>query len=71
MVVDCITAIAAALAVGLAGIAAAYAEAHVGAAVAGVIGEDEKKFGKALTIMIVPETIAVFGFIIAIILLMM
>ena len=64
-------AIAAALAVGLAGIGAGYAEACVGSAAVGAIAEDEKKFSKVLIMTVIPETIAVFGFIVAVIILML
>lgn len=58
-------AIAAALALGMAAIAAAYAQANIGAAAVGVFAEDEKKLGKLILLIVLPETILVFGFIIA------
>ena len=67
--VEPITAIAAALAIGLSGLGAAYAEAHIGAAGVGAILENEKTFSKVLVLTVVPETIVVFGFVVAMILL--
>ena len=61
-------AIAAALAVGLAGIGAGYAEAAIGAAAVGVIAEDEKNFSKGLIMTVIPESIAIFGLVVALIL---
>ena len=58
-------AIAAALALGMAAVAAAYAQANIGAAAVGVFAEDEKKLGKLILLIVLPETILVFGFIIA------
>lgn len=67
--VDPIVAIAAALSVGVSGLAAAYAEAHIGAAGVGAILEKEDSFSKVLVLTVVPETIAVFGLVVALILL--
>lgn len=61
--------LAAALSVGLAGIGAAYAEASIGAAAVGAFAENDKNFGKALILTVIPETIVVFGLIVALIIL--
>jgi len=61
--------ITAALSVGFAGAAAAYAEAHIGAASVGAILEDPKSFSKVLILTIVPETIVVFGLVVSLIIL--
>lgn len=63
-------AIGAALAVGLAGIGAGLAEGPIGAAAIGAIAEDPKKFGlaKGLLFLAIPETIVIFGLVIAFIL---
>jgi len=60
---------AASISVGSCGIAAAYAEAHIGAAGVGIIAENEKNFSKALILTVIPETIAVFGLVVALIIL--
>lgn len=63
--VDPITAIAAALAIGLSAIAAAIAEKDIGAAAVGAMAEKEELFVKGLIMTVLPETIVLFGFVIA------
>jgi len=58
-------AIGAALAVGITGFAAAWAEKEIGAATVGAMAEKEAIFGKGLTLMVLPESIAILGFAIA------
>jgi len=67
--IDPIIAIAAAISVAGSGLAAAYAEAHIGAAGIGAILEKPESFSKVLILTVVPETIAVFGLVVALILL--
>lgn len=59
-------AIGAGLAVGLAGIGAGLGEKDTGAAAVGAITENEAIFGKAMIFMVLPETIVIFGLVIAI-----
>lgn len=59
-------AIGAGLAVGLSGLGAGMAEKDVGAAAVGAITENEALFGKAMIFMVLPETIVIFGLVIAI-----
>ena len=59
-------AIGAGLAVGLAGIGTGMAQKDIGAAAVGAITEDPKMLGKALMFMVLPETIVIFGLVIAI-----
>jgi V/A-type H+/Na+-transporting ATPase subunit K len=63
-------AIGAALAVGISAIGSALAEKEIGAAAVGAMAEDEKLFGKGLILTVIPETIVIFGFVIAIMLLL-
>jgi V/A-type H+-transporting ATPase subunit K len=58
-------AIAAGLAIGLAAVATAWAEKEIGSAAIGAMAENDKIFGKALIITVIPETIIIFGFLIA------
>jgi V/A-type H+-transporting ATPase subunit K len=58
--------IGAGIAVGLAGLGAGLAEKDVGAAAVGAITEDVSLFGKAIVLMVLPETIVIFGLVIAI-----
>jgi V/A-type H+-transporting ATPase subunit K len=62
-------AIGAALAVGLTGLASAYAERDIGAAAIGAMAENESLFGKGLILTVIPETIVIFGLVIAILML--
>ena len=59
-------AIGAGLAVGLTGLGAGWAEKDVGAAAVGAITEDVSLFGKAMVLMVLPETIVIFGLVVAI-----
>ena len=61
-------AMAAAIAVAGCGIGAAYAEAHAIPAAVGAMAEKEEFFGKGLLMCVIPESIAIFGLVIALIL---
>lgn len=61
-------AIAAAIAVGWSGYAASIAESSIGAAAVGAMSEDENFFGKGLLMTVIPETIAIFGLVVSLIL---
>ena len=63
---DPIAAIAAALAITGTGIATAWAEKVVGGATVGAMAEKPELFTKCLVLMVLPETIVLFGLIIAI-----
>lgn len=58
--------IGAGIAVGLTGLGAGLAERDVGAAAVGAITEDVSLFGKAMVLMVLPETIVIFGLVVAI-----
>ena len=60
--------IGAGLAVGLAGIGTGWAQNSIGAAAVGATAEDEKNFGKGLVLTVIPETIVIFGLVMAILL---
>lgn len=61
-------AIGAGLAVGLAGLGSGWAEKDIGAAAVGAMAEDEKNFGRGLILTVIPETIVIFGLVMAILL---
>lgn len=61
-------AIGAGLAVGLAGLASGIAEKDIGSAAIGAMAENEKLFGKGLILTVIPETIVIFGLVVAIML---
>lgn len=58
-------AIGAGLAVGLAGIGSGIAEKDIGAAAVGAMAENEALFGKGLIFTVIPETIVIFGLVVA------
>jgi V/A-type H+-transporting ATPase subunit K len=62
-------AIGAGLAVGLAGIGAGIGEGPIGAAAVGAVAENKDMFGLALLFTVLPETIVIFGLVVALLLL--
>lgn len=58
-------AIGAGLAVSLTGIASAIAEKEIGTAAIGAMAENEALFGKGLILTVIPETIVIFGLVVA------
>jgi len=58
-------AMAAGIAIGVAALATAWAEKEIGSAAVGALAENEKIFGKAMILTVIPETIIIFGFLIA------
>ena len=62
-------AIGAGLAVGLSAIGAGLAEKDIGAAAIGAIAEKEEMFGKGLIFTVIPETLVIFGLVVAILIL--
>ena len=59
-------AVGAGLAVGLAGIGTGLGQKDVGAATIGAITEDRSLFGKGIMLIMLPETIVIFGLVVAI-----
>ena len=59
-------AIGAGLAIGMSAIATAMAEKQIGAAAVGAMAEKESLFGKGLILTVIPETIVIFGLVVAI-----
>jgi len=57
------------LAIGLSAIAAGIAEKTIGAAAIGAMAEKEELFGKGLILTVIPETLVIFGLVIAIMIL--
>lgn len=62
------TAIGAGLAVGLAGVGTGIGEMGIGAAAVGATAEDRGMFGLALLFTVLPETVVIFGLVIALLL---
>jgi len=61
-------AIGAGLAIGLAALGTALAQARIGAAAIGAILEKPESLGTVLILLVIPETLVIFGFTIAILL---
>jgi V/A-type H+-transporting ATPase subunit K len=59
-------AIGAGLAIGLAALGTALAQARIGAAAIGAILEKPESLGTVLILLVIPETLVIFGFTIAI-----
>ena len=64
-------ALGAGLAVGLAGIGSGLGEQAIGAAAVGAMAEDPEFFGKGLLMTVIPETIVIFGLVVAFLLMFM
>ena len=64
-----LVAIGAALALGMSAIATGIAEKGIGTAAVGAMAEREELFGKGLILTVIPESIVIFGLVIAILIL--
>ena len=64
-----LVAIGASLALGLSAIATAMAEKAIGTAAVGAMAEKEELFGKGLILTVIPETLVIFGLVVAILIL--
>ncbi|MCF7861647.1 V-type ATP synthase subunit K [Candidatus Woesearchaeota archaeon] len=60
--------ISASIAIGATAIAAAVAEKSIGTAAIGALVEKEESFGKGLILTVIPETLVIFGLVVAILL---
>lgn len=58
-------AIGAGLAVGLTGFGTGFAQAHIGSAGMGVIGEKPEMIGRVILLIAIPETVLILGFAVA------
>ena len=61
-----IVALASAIAISTSAFAAAWAEKAIGVAGIGAMAEKEELFGKGLILTVIPETLVIFGLVIAI-----
>ena len=62
-------ALSASIAIGSTALAAAMAEKSIGTAAVGALAEKEELFGKALILTVLPETLVIFGLVVAILIL--
>ncbi|PSG99305.1 MAG: ATPase [Nanohaloarchaea archaeon SW_7_43_1] len=67
MAVEGMTAIGAGLAIGLAALATGWAQAKIGSAGVGALAEDDSLFGQVLILTVVPETMVIFGLVVALV----
>lgn len=67
MAIEGLTAIGAALAIGLTGLATAWAQAKIGGAGVGALAEDDSLFGQVLILTVIPETMVIFGLVVALV----
>lgn len=65
--VDGLTAIGAAIAIGVTALATAWAQAKIGSASVGALAEDDSIFGKVLILTVLPETIIIFGLVVSLV----
>lgn len=61
--------ISAAFTMAVAALATAWAEKAIGSAAVGAIAEKEETFAKVLILTVIPETIVIFGLVVAILIL--
>ena len=64
-------ALAAGASIGLSAIGAGIAEGRIGVAAIGAMAEKEELFGKGLVLTVIPETLVIFGLVIAILVMQM
>lgn len=62
-------ALGAGLAIGLSALATAWAQARIGSAAVGAILEKPESLGTVIILLVIPETLVIFGFTIAILIL--
>jgi V/A-type H+-transporting ATPase subunit K len=60
-----LTALAAAIAIGVAALATAWAQSRIGPAAAAALAEKRELAGTSLIMLAIPETILILGFVIA------
>lgn len=67
MAVEGMAALGAGLAIGLAALGTGYAQAKIGTAGLGALAEDDSLFGQALILVAIPETVVIFGLVVALV----
>jgi V/A-type H+-transporting ATPase subunit K len=60
-------AIGAGVAIGLSALATGWAQANIGSAAVGAMAEDEALFGRGLILTVIPETMVIFGLVVALV----
>ncbi len=67
MAVDGLVAIGAALAISVTALATAWAQAKIGSAGIGALAEDDSLFGNVFLLAVIPETMVIFGLVVALV----
>lgn len=67
MAVEGLAAIGAAVAIGLSALATGWAQAKIGSAGVGALAEDDSLFGNVLILTVIPETMVIFGLVVALV----
>ncbi|MFB6180711.1 MAG: V-type ATP synthase subunit K [Candidatus Nanohalobium sp.] len=65
--VGAFSAIGAGLAIGLSALATGWAQAKIGSAGVGALAEDDSLFGSVLILTVIPETMVIFGLVVALV----
>ncbi len=60
-------AIGAGIAIGSAALSTAWAQSNIGSAAVGAMAEDESLFGRGLILTVIPETMVIFGLVVALV----
>ena len=67
MAIEGMAAIGAGLAIGITGLATAWAQAKIGSAGVGALAEDDELFGKVIILTALPETMIILGLVVALV----
>ncbi len=67
MAVEGLAAIGAAIAISVTALATAWAQAKIGTAGVGALAEDDSLFGQVLILTVIPETMVIFGLVVALV----
>ncbi|MFB6204718.1 MAG: hypothetical protein ABEJ75_03660 [Candidatus Nanohaloarchaea archaeon] len=66
--VEGLAAVGAGLAIGLSALGTGLAQAKIGSAGVGALAEDDSLFGQVLIMTVIPETMVIFGLVVALVL---
>ena len=67
MAIEGLAAIGAGIAIGLTALATGWAQAKIGTAGVGALAEDDSLFGQVLILTVIPETMVIFGLVVALV----
>ncbi len=67
MAIGTYPAIGAAIAIAVTALATAWAQAKIGSAGVGALAEDDSLFGKVFLLTVIPETMVIFGLVVALV----